>query len=139
VIRHLVHAGIELPRHRLTDEQAQMVAELYVEGLTLIEEQETEKASPECSPRHRAVRNAQGDHTALVLLNHSDIVDPSVTQLLERSHGGQRPVGSLGIVKFQYHEIRHRSLLDRSENNREIAQTQQASTCITAPRERQIN
>jgi len=34
VIRHLVHAGIELPRHRLTDEQAQMVAELYVEGLS---------------------------------------------------------------------------------------------------------
>jgi DNA-binding transcriptional regulator LsrR (DeoR family) len=37
VIRHLVRAGIELPRHGLTDEQARAAAELYVDGLTLVE------------------------------------------------------------------------------------------------------
>jgi hypothetical protein len=37
VIRHLVRAGIELPQRGLTDEQARTAAELYVDGLTLIE------------------------------------------------------------------------------------------------------
>ena len=37
VIRHLVRAGIELPRRGLTDTQARIAAELYVGGLTLVE------------------------------------------------------------------------------------------------------
>ena len=37
MIRHLVRAGIELSRRGLTDEQVQIAAELYVDGLTLAE------------------------------------------------------------------------------------------------------
>ena len=37
VIRHLVCAGVQLPRCGLTDKQARIAAELYVGGLTLVE------------------------------------------------------------------------------------------------------
>ena len=37
MIRHLVRAGFELSRRGLTDEQVQIAAELYVDGLTLAE------------------------------------------------------------------------------------------------------
>lgn len=37
VIRHLVHVRIELPQRGLTDEQTHTAAELYVDGLTLVE------------------------------------------------------------------------------------------------------